>query len=143
MAVTLRGRWDVPTVMASEPALYSLVEDPSLEAARHSVVDISGVTRLDTVGAIAVSVLRDQLAKYGTAEISGARTAQAALLDQVAKVDAQPLPKLPKLTTIDRIAADWANGRSAPGFEARSWSASSASYASSSMAWRFTPGAYG
>ena len=76
VAVTLRGRWDVPTVMANEPALYSLVEDPALEAARHSVVDISGVTRLDTVGAIAVSVLRDQLAKYGTAEISGAQTAQ-------------------------------------------------------------------
>jgi phospholipid/cholesterol/gamma-HCH transport system permease protein len=118
VSVTLRGRWDVPTVMANEPALYSLVEDPSLEGARHSVVDISAVTRLDTVGAIAVSVLRDQLAKYGTAEISGAQTAQAALLDQVTKVDAQPIPKLPKLTTIDRVAnlGKWAVGL---GLEAR------------------------
>ena len=112
LAVTLSGRWDVPTVMANEPALYGLVEDPALESAKHSVIDISSVTRLDTVGAIAVSVLRDQLAKFGTAEIRGAREAQTALLDQVAKVDAQPIPKLPKLTMTDRVAnlGRWAVG---------------------------------
>lgn len=112
MAVTLTGRWDVPTVMANEPALYELVEDPALEKAKHSVVDITGVTRLDTVGAIAVSVLRDQLARHGVAEIKGARQAQAALLDQVAQVDAQPLPELPVVTMVDRIAnvGKWAVG---------------------------------
>lgn len=112
MAVTLTGRWDVPTVMANEPHLYKLVEDPALEAAKHSVVDISGVTRLDTVGAIAVSVLRDQLARHGNAQISGAQKAQAALLDQIAKVDAQPLPQLPKVTAMDRVAnlGKWAVG---------------------------------
>lgn len=118
VAVTLAGHWDVPTVMANEPALYRLVEDPILEGAKHSVVDISAVTRLDTVGAIAVSVLRDQLAKYGKAEITGARSAQAALLDEVAKVDAQPLPNLPKLTMVGRVAnlGKWAVGL---GLEAR------------------------
>lgn len=104
MAVTLTGRWDVPTVMANEPELYKLVEDPALENAKHSVVDISGVTRLDTVGAIAVSVLRDQLARHGVAEIKGAERAQAALLDQVAQVDAQPLPEPPPTRTLDRVA---------------------------------------
>jgi phospholipid/cholesterol/gamma-HCH transport system permease protein len=112
VTVTLAGRWDVPTVMANEAALYKLVEDPSLGSATQSVVDISSVTRLDTVGAIAVSVLRDQLTKYGTAEIAGAQKAQASLLDQVAQVDAQPIPQLPKLTIADRIAdlGKWAVG---------------------------------
>jgi phospholipid/cholesterol/gamma-HCH transport system permease protein len=112
MAVTLTGRWDVPTVMANEPKLYRLIEDPALERAKHSVVDISGVTRLDTVGAIAVSVLRDQLARHGAAEIRGGQRAQAALLDQVAQVDTQPLPQLPKVTNVDRIAnlGRWAVG---------------------------------
>jgi phospholipid/cholesterol/gamma-HCH transport system permease protein len=118
VAVTLSGRWDVPTVMANEAALYKLVEDPTLESAKHSVVDISSVTRLDTVGAIAVSVLRDQLGKYGTAEISGAGKAQASLLDQVVQVDAQPIPQLPRPTTTDRVAnlGKWAVGI---GLEAR------------------------
>jgi phospholipid/cholesterol/gamma-HCH transport system permease protein len=104
ISVTLTGRWDVPTVMANEPNLYKLVEDPALGAAKHSVVDISGVTRLDTVGAIAVTVLRDQLAQHGVAEIKGAQRAQAGLLEQIAKVDAQPLPELPRLNTLDRVA---------------------------------------
>ena len=112
VTVTLAGRWDVPTVMAHEPELYRLVEDPALESAKHSVIDLTAVTRLDTVGAIAVSVLRDQLAKYGAAEIIGARKAQTAMLDQVAQVDAQPIPTLPKPTLTDRVAnlGKWAVG---------------------------------
>jgi phospholipid/cholesterol/gamma-HCH transport system permease protein len=104
MVLTLTGRWDVPTVMANQPALYAFAEDPALESAKHSTIDISAVTRLDTVGAIAVSVLRDRMAKFGEAEITGAHEAQEALLDQVAKVDAQPIPKLPKSTITDGIA---------------------------------------
>jgi len=41
IAVTLSGRWDVPTVYGARAALYKLVEDPTLESAKHSVVDIS------------------------------------------------------------------------------------------------------
>jgi phospholipid/cholesterol/gamma-HCH transport system permease protein len=105
MTLTLAGRWDVPTVMTHEPALYALAQDPALHTAKHSTIDISAVTRLDTVGAIAVTVLRDRMAKFGEARIVGAHDAQAGLLDQIATVDAQPIPKPPKMTMTDRVAA--------------------------------------
>ncbi|MDB5395617.1 MAG: putative transporter, permease protein [Rhodospirillales bacterium] len=104
LLLTLVGRWDVPTVMANQPALQKFAENLAVEAAKHSVIDLSSVTRLDTVGAIAVSVLRERMARFGTAEITGAHEAQEALLDQIAKVDAQPIPRLPIPTARDRIA---------------------------------------
>jgi phospholipid/cholesterol/gamma-HCH transport system permease protein len=104
MTLTLAGRWDVPTVMAHEPQLYALARDPALHTAKHSTIDLSAVTRLDTVGAIAVTVLRDRMAKFGDAKIVGAHESQSELLDQIATVDAQPIPQLPKLTMTDRIA---------------------------------------
>ena len=104
LVLTLSGRWDVPTVMENEAALYKFADDPALEQAKQCVIDLSAVTRLDTVGAIAVSVLRDRMAKSGSTEIKGAKEDQVALLDQIAKVDAQPIPQLPKLTLSDRVA---------------------------------------
>jgi phospholipid/cholesterol/gamma-HCH transport system permease protein len=105
LSVVLAGSWDVPTVKANQQTLRAFINDSKLEAAKRSTVDVSGVTRLDTVGAIAVSVLKDRLAKHGDAEIIGANDVHAALLDIVAKVDAQPIPEVPKTTTRDRIAA--------------------------------------
>ena len=104
LVLTLSGRWDVPTVMENEAALYKFADDPALEQAKQCVIDLSAVTRLDTVGAIAVSVLRDRMAKSGSTEIKGAKEDQVALLDQIAKVDSQPIPQLPKLTLSDRVA---------------------------------------
>lgn len=101
-SVRFSGPWDVPTVMAQEKALYGLAENP--DEARRVVLDLSAVTRLDTVGAIAVSALRERLAEGGKAEIIGAHKTHIILLDEIAKVDAQPIPKLPKLTLVDRIA---------------------------------------
>jgi phospholipid/cholesterol/gamma-HCH transport system permease protein len=105
MTVTLAGPWDVPTVKANQQTLRAFIDGPALDAATNSTVDVSAVTRLDTVGAIAVSALRDRLSKHGTAEITGAGKVQAALLEVVAKVDAQPIPEIPKTTTRDRVAA--------------------------------------
>ncbi len=112
MKVTLTGPWDVPTVMAHQQAMQKFATDPTLESAKRSVIDVSGVTRLDTVGAIAVSVLRERLGQYGVAEISGAHNGQETLLEQVAAVDAQPIPPLPRMTIADRTAAlgEWAVG---------------------------------
>jgi phospholipid/cholesterol/gamma-HCH transport system permease protein len=104
VTLTFAGRWDVPTVMANQPALRKMADGGDIESTQHTIIDISAVTRLDTVGAIAISVMRDRLAKFGNAEIIGARDAQAALLDQIATVDAQPIPELPVLTFVGRIA---------------------------------------
>jgi phospholipid/cholesterol/gamma-HCH transport system permease protein len=107
--IEFSGPWDVPTVMAHEQELYALADDEN--AARQVTLDLSSVTRLDTVGAIAVSALRQRLAA-GKAEITGAHDAHNILLDQVAKADANPLPKPAKLTWVDRIAllGEWTVG---------------------------------
>jgi phospholipid/cholesterol/gamma-HCH transport system permease protein len=115
LVVTATGRWDVPTVMANETKLDAIEPAPGKPA----VIDLTGVTRLDTVGAIALARLRDRLAENGqAAEITGAHDAQEMLLDEIARVDAQPIPTPPKLTTVDRVAllGKWAVQL---GFEAR------------------------
>jgi phospholipid/cholesterol/gamma-HCH transport system permease protein len=107
--VKFGGPWDVPTVLAHERELVRLASDN--EHARKVSLDLTEVTRLDTVGAIAVTALRDRTAG-GKAEIVGAGEAQAALLGTVAEVDAQPIPNIPKLTPADRVAnlGKWAIG---------------------------------
>jgi phospholipid/cholesterol/gamma-HCH transport system permease protein len=111
MVVTLVGPWDVPTVMANQSALRKFTEDLAHQPeGRKSEtitarVDISQVSRLDTVGAIAVSVIRERLEKFGKAEIVGAQGAQEALIQVVAHADAQPIPEPPKITWTGRIAA--------------------------------------
>lgn len=99
LVVTAAGRWDVPTVIANESKIDAIEAGPG-----STIIDMTGVTRLDTVGAIALSRLRDRLAEGGKAEIKGAHDAQVSLLDEVAKADAQPIPQLPKPTNIDRLA---------------------------------------
>ncbi len=107
--IKFSGPWDVPTVMAHERALYDLADDN--EGTGAVELDLSSVTRLDTVGAIAVSALQQRLAG-GKAQIVGAQTAHTTLLDQVTKADANPLQKPPKLTAVDRIAllGEWTVG---------------------------------
>jgi phospholipid/cholesterol/gamma-HCH transport system permease protein len=95
------GPWDVPTVMAHEQALVDLATENA--DAWQVLLDLTGVTRLDTVGAIAVTALRERAAG-GHAEIIGAQPAEAALLEKVTEVDAKPIPRLPRTTLVDRIA---------------------------------------
>ena len=95
------GPWDVPTVMENERALQELGREST--DARQVEFDLSSVTRLDTVGAIALSVVRRRIGEDKT-EITGANKAHTALLDQVQKVDDEPIAKLKKLTLVDRIA---------------------------------------
>jgi phospholipid/cholesterol/gamma-HCH transport system permease protein len=99
--VKFAGPWDVPTVMEHERALVRLAIET--EDAQQVSLDLTEVTRLDTVGAIAVTALRDRSAR-GHAEIVGARPAEAALLGKVSEVDAQPIPSIPKTTIVDKIA---------------------------------------
>jgi anti-anti-sigma regulatory factor len=107
--IKFSGPWDVPTVTAHEKELYALAADES--AAKQVTLDLSSVTRLDTVGAIAVSALQQRLAG-GKAEIVGAHDAHTILLDQVVKADSNPLPKPAKLTWVDRVAllGEWTVG---------------------------------
>jgi len=114
LIVTLAGRWDVPTVIALEPAVRTIQADRGTSA----TIDMAGVTLLDTVGAIAVSRLRDDLAKSGDVELTGVRPAHAALLEQIESIDAQPLPVQPKVTIIDLIA-DLGAATVRLGYEAR------------------------
>ncbi len=100
LAVVFAGRWDVNTVMANEQALRSLIK----RSATRAKVDISDVTFIDTIGAIAVWRIREHFAEHGDSEIVGANDTQNALLDQISKVDEQPLPTRPKPTTVDKIA---------------------------------------
>ena len=95
------GPWDVPTVMENERALQELGREST--DARQVEFDLSSVTRLDTVGAIALSVVRRRIGEDKT-EITGANKAHTALLDQVQKVDDEPIAKLKKLTLVDRVA---------------------------------------
>jgi len=107
--IKFSGPWDVPTVTAHEKELYALAADES--AAKQVTLDLSSVTRLDTVGAIAVSALQQRLAG-GKAEIVGAHDAHTILLDQVVKADSNPLPRPAKLTWVDRVAllGEWTVG---------------------------------
>lgn len=99
--VKFSGPWDVPTVMENERALEELSREH--DDARQVEFDLSSVTRLDTVGAIALSVVRRRIGEDKT-QITGAHKAHTALLDQVQQVDDNPIPKLKKLTLVDRIA---------------------------------------
>ena len=82
------------------------------QSAAATTIDISHVTLLDTVGAIAVCRMREWLAGSGAVEIVGGANDQLALLDLVAKVDSQPIPQPARPTKIDRIATlgKWAIG---------------------------------
>ena len=99
--IAFAGRWDVQTVMAHERDLEAIHADPGQRA----TLDIAGIQVLDTVGAIAISGLRERLAATGPAEIVGAHDAQVALLDQVSRAAPEPLPELPRPTGVDRVAA--------------------------------------
>ncbi len=98
--VTFKGRWDVQTVMAHERELIAMKAVPG----RPSIIDVSGVDQLDTVGAIAISRIRDRLSDRATAEIVGVHPAQAALLDEVCRADSRLIPAPPPVTTADRVA---------------------------------------
>jgi len=106
LRVLFRGRWDVNTVMAHERDLSEIRPEPG----RPTEIDVSGVTLLDTVGAIAVARVRERLAEAGPAVVVGAHDAQAALLDQVSSADSHLLPEPSRPTIVDRIAGlgDWA-----------------------------------
>jgi phospholipid/cholesterol/gamma-HCH transport system permease protein len=99
--VKFSGPWDVPTVMQNERALEELGREN--RDAKQVRFDLSSVTRLDTVGAIAMSVVRRRIGEDKT-EITGAHKAHTALLDQVQKVSDEQIPELEKLTLTDRIA---------------------------------------
>ena len=100
LLVRMAGPWNVLTAMAHEDAIKGL----SHQSAPMTTIDITDVTVLDTVGAIAVCRIQEWMAASGPVEIVGAAEDQSALLDLVTKVDAQPLPRRPKPTSADRIA---------------------------------------
>jgi len=100
LKLSFAGRWDVITVMRHEHELGAI----RAPAGQKSVIDISAVRLLDTVGAIAISKMRERLAHSGPAEIIGAHDAQAALLEQVSAADTKPLPEPSRPTMVDRVA---------------------------------------
>ncbi len=108
MTIKISGPWNVATAMASEDEIRG-IRDLSAPA---TVIDLSAVTMLDTVGAIAVCRIQGWLAESGAVEVTGANDQQIALIDQVLKVDAEPIPQRPRPTLIDRVAdlGKWAVG---------------------------------
>jgi phospholipid/cholesterol/gamma-HCH transport system permease protein len=101
LTIRFAGRWDVQTIMAREHSIAEILPDPGT----NTVIDLSAVTMLDTIGAMGLLRLRDRLAERGKVEILGASPAQTTLLDQVGHAVAEPLLRPPKLTLVDRIAA--------------------------------------
>jgi phospholipid/cholesterol/gamma-HCH transport system permease protein len=101
LRVSFAGRWDVNTVMAQERDLAEI----RAESGRPTEIDVSGVTLLDTVGAIAVARVRERLAEAGPANVVGVHDSQAGLLDQVSSADSHLLPEPTPPTIVDRIAA--------------------------------------
>jgi phospholipid/cholesterol/gamma-HCH transport system permease protein len=100
LTVVMTGRWNVYTVMAHEDVIIGLRR----RSAHETRIDISGVTLLDTVAAIAVSRIERWMTQSGTVSIVGAREDQRALLDQIATVDSRPEAVPPKRTWIGRVA---------------------------------------
>lgn len=98
LRIVFTGRWDVNTVMLHERELKEI----QAVAGQPAEIDISGVTLLDTVGAIAVSTVSERL---GHAAIVGAHDAQSALLEEVRHADSQLQKDPTPPTLVDRIAA--------------------------------------
>ncbi len=100
LTVVMAGRWNVRTVMAHEDVIRGFLE----RAAAQTKIDISRVTLLDTVAAIAVSRIQRWMSRSGPVEIVGARPNHRALLDQIADIDSMPDQTLPPPTIVDRVA---------------------------------------
>ena len=105
----MAGKWNVQTTMANEDAIKGLRG----QSAKTTTIDISAVSILDTVGAIAVCRIQNWLAASGAVQIIGAADDQAALLDQITKIDSQPIPQRPRPTKIDLVIdlGKWAVGQ--------------------------------
>ena len=100
LSVVMSGRWNVYTVMAHESTIVGFRS----RTAAKTRIDISGVTLLDTVAAIAVSRIERWMSRSGPVTIVGLRPGQRALLDEVKTVDSMPQPEAPKATPLDRVA---------------------------------------
>jgi phospholipid/cholesterol/gamma-HCH transport system permease protein len=82
----LRGALDIRTLRQAENELWT---EPGSRTKRKSILDLSGLSALDTPGALLLCGLRER-----GAALIGVRPEHQALLDLIGGLDLKPLPKL-------------------------------------------------
>jgi phospholipid/cholesterol/gamma-HCH transport system permease protein len=99
LLVRFAGRWDWQTAMDTEQ------DRASIEAVggEGAILDLSNVTLLDTVGALAVWRLKVKLERSGPVELAGVGEAEGALLGQIKQVESVPLTQAKPISLIDRV----------------------------------------
>jgi len=80
LTVAALGGWTI----ASAPALDAEIGRVAVGTARNARIDLSGLTAIDSAGALLLYRLHDRLAAAGAVETVGARADHAALIERVA-----------------------------------------------------------
>lgn len=101
-SLSLRGRWTVDTVGALEGGMAA----PDLGKPARVVLDLSGLTALDTAGAWVVLRTEAALRKTGAAvTVAGASPAHGSLLETVARQHVSPPPRPAHLNPLVAVVA--------------------------------------
>jgi len=101
--VRARGEWTAERAAAVERAVAQL--DLSAAKDREIVIDLGGLVRLDTLGALVLSQLRDAIAESGgKASFVNQREEHRILLKEVSGRNAQTVPERPTSRFVNMLA---------------------------------------